>query len=214
MSGRHAGDKAKATKSTGIVSRSESVTGKTLVQMQAERIAQTRFTEMMSAAGVSVDRMALEVMYWLPQDFMDLYQELYMRGLRNTDGGTAERGQAATETGELGKAPRKTAGGQGKKFKRYWTIADEQALALKEKIDKRLRSITRDIRDELTELDFYRVRGERPESAAELKKEGRRVLNSCAGCGIITSPTWNWCPKCGIELKLKVARIDRTNRNP
>lgn len=205
--GRNAGDKARAAGTTsGQGSGSpgggwrEVVDGKTLIQMQAQTLAEQKFIDMMAAAGVHTDRMALEVMYWLPDSFLDLYQELYMRGLRGTDGGTGDRGKAADETGALGKAPRKTTGSGGKKFKKYWVVADEQALDLKSKIDKRLRALTRDVRDQLVELDFHRARGDKESAQAVVGVNRKRKIRTCADCGIIVALLWNYCPKCGCNL--------------
>lgn len=207
--GRRSGDKARATRQTfggGLARGLED--GKTLVQLMADRAARDKYTDFLAAAGVSADRMALEVLYWLPQDFLDLYQELYMRGLRGTDGGTGDRGRAATETGELAKAARKTtrdgsfagSGGGGKRYKKYWVVADERALELKTKIDKRLRSMTRDIRDELSEMDFRDRRGERPRL-----RVGR---SGCPECGLIVSPVWMYCSRCGLPLIHRDATSD------
>lgn len=208
MSKRRAGDKARAvdTPQVGVgtgtsagTRYSSSAEGKTLVQLQAERMADQKFTEMMAAAGVHPDRMALEVMYWLPKDFLDLYQELYIRALRNTDGGTGERGKAAQETADLAKAKRKTTGGGGKKFKRYWVIADETVLDMKTKVDKRLRAIARDMRGELEELDFHREREEKS-TRQERSKLNSPVISACPECKIIVSKVWNYCPKCGCSM--------------
>lgn len=169
---------------------------KTLAQIMAEKKARDMFTDMMAGAGVHADRMALEVMYWLPQDFLDLYQELYTRALRGTDGGTGDRGKAAQTTGELGKAARKTAGGQGKKYKKYWTVADEQVLELKSRVDKRLRSMTREIRDTLTEYDIKG--GEKVIGTGRVKAAAAQ----CVDCGILLAVHWKFCPRCGLSKEI------------
>jgi hypothetical protein len=216
MAKRNAGAKVKATKDTrglgaggsSLAGRSEQEGGgKTLVQLQAEKIAEKYFTDMMAAAGVHVDRMALEVMFWLPRDFMDLYTELYMRALRNTDGGTGERGKAAAETGALGRAKGKAQ--TGKKYKKYWTVADENVLEMKGRVDRRLRSICRDMRTELEELDFKRSRGEKTKVRVSA---GRRIHEACPECKIIVSLGWKYCPKCGADLHHKSAVVERELR--
>ena len=166
---------------------------KTLTQLMAEKMAEGRFTEMMAAAGVGHDRMAVEVLYWLPGDFLTLYQELYTRGLAGTDGNTGARGKAAEQTGAIGKAKGKAL--KGRKFKRYWVVQDENVLALKERVDKRLRAITRDIRGELDMLDFERSRGEGKEIGFGT------VVNRCGGCGIVVGAHWVYCSRCGTILK-------------
>ena len=194
---------------------------KTDVQVQAERIAEKYFTDMMSAAGMHVDRMALEVLYWLPRDFLTLYQELYMRALRNTDGGAGGQGEAAAQTGALGKAKATTAT-NGKRFKKYWTVQDEHVLDMKGRVDRRLRSIARDMHAELEELDWKRSRGEGKKH--RVRTGGKGPLASCPECKVIVSLSWRYCARCGIELahsraeetKMKVEQMrnsHRTNRD-
>lgn len=191
MAKRRAADKAKAV---GMLAPIKGGTGKPdgkdLIQLAAERLAEARFTDMMAAAGVGHDRMAVEVLYWLPRDFIDLYQELYTRALAGTDSGTGARGKAAEQTGVLGKAKGKTK--QGKRYKKYWVIQDESILQMKERIDKRLRQMTRDIREELGELEFFRARGE-----IDKPKTNFRIMPRCGECGIMTSAQWDYCPRCG-----------------
>ena len=220
MAKRNAGNKARATKN---VARAEEIaagataSGKTLVQLQAEKIAEKYFTDMMSAAGVSVDRMALEVLYWLPRDFIDLYQELYMRALRNTDGGAGGQGEAAAQTGALGKAKANTAT-NGKRYKKYWTVADEHVLEMKSRVDRRLRAMTRDMRTELEELDWKRERKEKVRKVQS--RAGSGIRASCPACHIVVSLSWKYCPKCGTELahergeqtKMKLSRDWKLNR--
>jgi hypothetical protein len=176
----------------------------------AERMAENRFTDMMAAAVVAHDRMALELLFWLPRDFVTLYEELYMRGLANTDGGTEARGRAGAATAAVGKAAAKTAAGQ-KTYKKYWVIADEDALELKERVDKRLRAMTREFNLILSELDFYRDR-RGTEKDAEVKTAGAGKLERggglrkkeqvargvrCGECGVMMGAHWLYCAKCG-----------------
>ena len=221
--GRNAGAAAKAVVSTspggGLVAmRAEA---RDITQALAERMAETRFTDMMAAAGVGHDRMALELLYWLPMDFLDLYQELYMRGLANTDGGTEARGRAGASSAAVGKAAAKTAAGQ-KTYKKYWVVGDEDALELKERVDKRLRAMTREMRLILAELDFMRDRrstekkakiktgvtrvtgvtgsgvGGKGEKVAGVVASDRKVGGTrCGECGILMATHWMYCSKCG-----------------
>jgi len=143
---------------------------KTLAQMHAETIAANLFADMMSSAGVSVNRMAQELLYFIPKDFRDQYIALWMAGLKGDDCDANESGRRAQSVGDLGKksggnSKERTStnvagvesetrsvggrGGRGKKYKRYWTIKDERAIELKDRIDKRLRGIGRDIESEM-----------------------------------------------------------------
>ena len=220
MAKRNAGSKARATRQTPVAAVESQQGGKTLVQLQAERIAEKYFTDMMAAAGVHVDRMALEVLFWLPRDFMELYQELYMRGLRNTDGGTAAAGEAAAQTGALGKAKATTAT-NGRRFKKYWVVQDEHALEMKGRIDRRLRAMTRDFRLELEELDFRRERKEKTKRASGGVRPGSGIRAACPQCKVIVSLSWRYCARCGVELedarsketRMKLSADSKRNRD-
>lgn len=198
MAKRRAADRAKAVEDlstrayrTVTLSADPHHREKNLIQLAAERMAESRFTEMMASAGVGHDRMALEVLYWLPGDFLTLYQELYTRALSGTDGNTGARGKAAEQTGATGKAKGKAL--KGRKFKRYWVVQDEHVLQLKERVDKRLRAMTRDIQVELGELDASRGAGDK----AKIGSGSTKVHDRCGECGIMLSNLWNYCPKCG-----------------
>lgn len=127
---------------------------KTLAHFQADKMADNRFTDLMASAGLTSDRMALELMYWLPTRFRDIYERLYLEALSGHDGGTGNRGQVAARDSALGKATNTGTGKQlkGRRYKKYWTIQDEAVLALKERVDKRLRAMAREIEFELEEL--------------------------------------------------------------
>jgi hypothetical protein len=150
--------------------------GKSVSQLHAERIAERMFTDMMASAGVPVNRMAMEVLYFMPRQFRDAYVSLFRKALRGDDSGVDESGRRNDSVGVLGKAsgkndssgrqpngevrrtefaPGQTAAisGRGKKFQRHWTIEDERAFQVKELIDKRLRGMAREIQDCLTEWE-------------------------------------------------------------
>lgn len=161
---------------------------KPLWQRQAERMAQSRFTDLMAGAGVGYNQIAKEVFYFLPQDLLDVYAEIWHKGLAGKDdGGVGARGDATAEQARVGKASGKGLQGLGgakrKTHKKYWVIADEDALALKDKADKRIRALARDLRRELEGLN----KGEGLDDA------DRR----CAGCGRLIQVAWNYCPNDG-----------------
>lgn len=150
--------------------------GKTLVQIQAEQMARTRFADMMSSAGVGSHRMGQELYYMLPQGFIDAYEILFIRCFGGKDdGGVGARGASQAEQGQLqkGKAAAKT---NGKKYKKHWVIADDKAVNIKEKVDKRLRALAREIVEELE------------------GKESEGSKKTCAECGRILAVGWKFCP--------------------
>lgn len=174
-----------------VLGKTQSVT-KSLLQLQAEEMASRRFAELMSNAGVPAARMATEVLYMLPRGFVDVYQEVFIRALGGKDdGGTNARGQAQAEAGVVGKAKGQTGMGSsagGKTFKKHWVIADERMLDLKTRIDKRLRAMAREIRDEIEGLD----------SPAGV--EGRAGRPQCPTCKGLLGVGWRFCATCGHNL--------------
>jgi len=155
------------------------------------------FADLMASAGVGYNQIAKEVFFFLPQGFLDAYEQLWHKGLAGKDdGGAGARGAAQAETGRLGKAPTRNVpgkiqisggGAKRKSYKKYWVIADEEALELKDLIDKRLRGIAREIQFELDEM-ARRRRGE-PEREGHLGSGTR-----CTGCGRMMREGWKFCP--------------------
>lgn len=128
--------------------------GKSLTQLQAERMAEVMFTDLMASAGVGGAEMRRELMQWIPRDFASAYIAMTSRALKDTDGGAHGRGMGDSAKGELGKAAGGGSGGGAKRrgYKKYWVVQDEKMLDLKSRVDKRLRSMAREISEELNGL--------------------------------------------------------------
>lgn len=163
----------------------------TIVQLQAKVMAEKMFTDMMASAGVDHRRMAQELLFFLPRGFCDAYEQLWYRGVaaKGTDGGSDERGRSNLAKAELGRAQGGGKGGAGKRrsHKRYWVIADEQALEVKDRIDKRLRGLAREIHEELRAIDGGEVRE-------------RKAARMCDECGRLAGEGWKYCPHCGSSI--------------
>lgn len=116
-----------------------------------------RLQSRLVSAGVRRGDVALEVLFWLPDSFMQEYQDLFMRALRLGDEGTGagkDEGRLLTrqradgkEVGEEGKngivlkqGEHKGASPQ-KKYKTEWVVKDEQALEVKKRVDRRLEGL-------------------------------------------------------------------------
>jgi len=146
--------------------------------MQAQELAERMFADMMSSAGVGVGRISQELLFFIPKHFRDMYIEMFRRALRGSDGGSDEAGRRNDAVGKLGRAAggntdgwgggkggsderRQVRGvsGRGKKYKKFWTVDDERALRLKEKVDRRLRAIARDIEEEMASWETGREKG-------------------------------------------------------
>lgn len=154
---------------------------KSASHLHAEVLAEKMFTDMMASAGVQVNRMAVEVMFFMPKQFRDVYSRLFRRALKGDDSGVDESGRRNDSVGVLGKSAGKNTAtgkqlpdaegfretrrtefasgqtaaisGRGKKYKRYWTVEDERALELKDLVDKRLRRLSREIEIQLEQWE-------------------------------------------------------------
>lgn len=183
-----------------------------------------RLQEAMVSAGVGQGRVALEVLYWLPKEFMEDYQRLYMRALHLGDGDDQEKAGAdegrikAKVRGEL-RGTKKGLGagvGGGKKYKREWVVKDEQALEIKARVDRVLRGLVQKETRKVGNRGSTPGGGERAgvgERAGESpgRRGGGKLMEvpqgvgdrrlvamgdkkRCEGCGKIASSDWVTCP--------------------
>jgi len=176
-----------------------------------EREIRRRLTEIAAAAGVPHSRAALEVLYLLPPGFLDQYIALFDAALR-LPGSPSEGTNRAGELGKAnsheplsgtakglrinsgrnaGDAPH-LGGSAGKKGPSGWAIKDVRALEAKEKFDKRLRALSRDIRLVLSEI----TSSTSTSGISKGRDSNLRVLQ-CSGCGRIADKGWHYCPHCG-----------------
>lgn len=164
-----------------------------------------RLQEAMVAAGVNQGRVALEVLYWLPKEFMEAYQELYYRALHLGDGDDQEK--AGEDEGRIkAKVPSKLRGtkrglsaqGGGKKYKREWVVKDEQALEVKKRVDRVLRGLVEREKKMVGESHGDRPGvGESHGSTPGVWKiigQGTKARRACRECGRIASSDWARCP--------------------
>jgi hypothetical protein len=188
----------------------QGVQGKTLVHLQAERMAQSMYAGFLAGAGVGYNQIAKEVLYFLPRDFLDIYEEVWHAGVAGKDdGGTGARGAAQAETGRVGKAATRnvpggmqisSGGAKRKGYKKYWVIADEEALELKDRLDKRLRGLAREARAELADIRARRqqVAGEGTGESGLVAGRTRGVdRGRCSECGRLIGAGWKFCPNDG-----------------
>jgi hypothetical protein len=178
-----------------------------------------RLVETMSAAGLSEGSISREILFLLPRDFVMAYEALYHRAVRTGLEGrrdievevTDKKGEGTGEYETLGGvvkarggrrsrlAEGESLGGmagarKGKAYKQAWTVADERALDLKHKMDKRLRKIAREVK--------VFLEGEMEGSTGE---GGEQERKKCAGkgCGKWLEHGWKYCPFCGGRQRTK-----------
>lgn len=138
-----------------------------------------RLAEIRAAAGVPHAQVSLDVLYFLPQGFLNAYADLFTRAVKS-DGGGSATAVAQQEAGALGKARGRGARTNGKRYKKTFVVMDERALSLKQGVDKRLRNLGRDIMLGLAEGSL------RQSDAA-----------TCGSCGMFMQAGWKFCPRDG-----------------
>lgn len=138
----------------------------------------TRLAEIRAAAGVPHSQISMEVLYFLPERFIEIYGTLFTKAVKS-DGGESARAAQQQSAAEVGKSANTAAATNQKRFKRTFVVLDEKALDVKTKIDKRLRQIARDIEVELA------------------GGEGRAEAVTCNNCGMFLQRDWRFCPRDG-----------------
>jgi hypothetical protein len=149
--------------------------------------ARRRYADFLRSAGVDEGRVALEVLYLLPVEFVRAYRELYELCFSSDSGSARDNVKASG----VGRSPMNTrsmsgAAGNGKKYyKGSWIIRSERALDEKRKLDRKL------IRSGAAALGAAR-------DSEDLVPDDRRgsdsAVRTCEECGKILSPAWIRCP--------------------
>lgn len=182
---------------------------------QIDAMVQSRVTAMMAAGGVSHSVASQEALFMLPREFVRAYEELFDTALKLDSGSHTGAGIAQGEVGKgpadaplpgtvkglrvdsgknAGSAPRVGAG--GKRYKNNWTVKDDRALALKARLDKRLRAMAREIAEVLADSG----RAARDQAMGPGRQAGMGAAEGrCTGCGRTLAIEWRFCPNDGIE---------------
>lgn len=202
-----------------------------------------QLAEILTSAGFGQGRVAIEILFLLPAPFIQEYTALFHASLA----GTNEEGKGTLDDAktELGRASGKntpgrragdrtnpnarveigSSGGGSKKSSRRGSffIRDEKMLAEKDRIDRALRKLARQMRhtmetdggmgDAAARCGGILVNGEwkRLKAAKEELHDGDgnviRTIEVPAGCWKYIEAGWKYCPYCGHEqAKLADAR--------
>lgn len=146
-----------------------------------------RLAEVLSSAGVDSSRVAVEVLYMLPQEFVRGYEDLFHRAL--VVPGDRGRGESDAREAELGKARGKAARKAGGRAGRGgFEVRNTRALGEKERIDRKLRGLARTMRDSANA-------GTGKEQVVRCGEGG--TVEDVRGCGKWLEKGWKWCPYCG-----------------
>ena len=154
--------------------------------------------ELRESGGLASSRLGLEILFLLPDDFVQIYGALFHRALAVGDdsvmhGRSGGVDKAKGRTGmQLGTADR---GGQasatGKKFKNQRIpIASDRMLTIKEGVDKELMMLTRKIKNAMAARP-----GEVTEGMGKTKGKTAQCTN--ISCRSFLNAEWRFCPRCG-----------------
>lgn len=154
---------------------------------EEERIRR-RIAEALRNDGASSWKIGQEILLLLPTDFLRLYEELFHKALDTADGGSRLMGTGRQKVDSPGnQAGVMGVAAGGRKYRTYGSVRDEEALALKALVDKRLRRIARDMGAFLSGKE-----GSGPGSMGNRK--------ACIDCGKYAEDDWNVCPWCGNQV--------------
>ena len=185
------------------IKKREEYTKRTSPLSPNDEAVRRRIQEILVSAGVGERRVALEVLFWLPQEFVKAYEILFHRALHLGDGDDQEK--AGEDEGRIkAKVPSRLrgtkrglgmgVGGAGGRYKNEWVVKDEEALAIKNEVDRILRGVVR-----RAETNLVRVSQGSTPGVGELVEfgvngEGRESKKRCRDCGKIAKGDWARCP--------------------
>lgn len=176
--------------------------------VQLQRIKEEIIAELLASGGVSYDRAALELLYYIPDTFKHAYTEVFYEAFAGTDGNLDARGRQGAETAALGRASGKAAGKTTAKRGTFF-IQNELVLEIKDRADKRLRALARDMRRDLDEVRSTQVSKDKSGAGVYARQqvdEDIRAGNNgqlravCDRCRKFVSSDWQWCARCGNKL--------------
>ena len=157
-----------------------------------------------ASGGLPQGRVSLEVLYLLPDAFVDAYVKLFWEALAEVGGGGVEasernliaKGVSAKKRGSGGKDGHGSlqSRGGGKKYKNTWLLRNEKALRAKAGIDNILIQLAQEMTRALE--DEKRVTNRVKESLT--KTQAKRCPGS--GCGRFNAAKSNFCSNCGTKL--------------
>jgi hypothetical protein len=151
-----------------------------------------KLADALADAGVGSRRVAIELLYLLPDSFVAAYEQLFHETFSLGDEG---KGQANERQADLGRAKGSGAGsGSGSRKGSVFPVKNEKKLDQKAWVDRKLREIARKI------------------SSGEVEDEGRykcgqrtsQARRSAGGCGKWNEKNWIYCPYCGHQNRLKI----------
>ena len=167
-----------------------------MTQDAVEREVRRRVADALAAAGVEGDRVATEVLYMLPPEFVRVYRQLFDMALKwSPRSGSGVTDEAAATRGLSGggkdrrdplhaRTVRAAQDSGGKRWRQMpWTVKSEAASEAKSRLD---RNIVRAAQETLREL--------RSEPRPDGEENGQARKKKCPTCGRGYASGWVRCP--------------------
>lgn len=182
--------------------------------------------ELIESGNLASSRLGLEILYLLPDDFVQFYQDLFHQALQVKDdsvmhgrsGGLEKAGgRQGMQLGSKDRGPQ--AGSSGKRWKNTpMAVGNESALRAKTAMDKGLQDLVRDAKRYLASERELRDQAHSEKLAgSENLSQGPGAVSKadhvrssgsgvragggirCAGakCGRFLKAGWTFCPECG-----------------
>jgi hypothetical protein len=174
------------------------------IEREYHRGRRDAMRELYESGGLTASQLGVEVLYLLPDEFVDIYSWVFHRALRVGDqaisGAQEGKGSVGKARGNDGKGTvlgsdsamgrrghGESKGGPGGGRELTPVIGNEKALAMKTFMDKELVKIGREVRM----MGMARDDSELERAGMRCKGRGGR------GCGRYMQARWNYCPECG-----------------
>lgn len=168
----------------------DEIKGERTVDSRTREEARARrlYIDYLASAGIDSGRLSVESLFMLPTEFVHAYSTLFHEALIGIDKGKSQGNRLDADAAVLTPGIQKYRGKRamignrsaGKVVNGHWLIRDEMAFEIKEKIDRKLVGLVREVGQERS-----------------LRRGGRQ----CGGesCRSFLKDDWRFCPQCGAD---------------
>lgn len=170
-----------------------------------------RLADALADAGVGARRVAIEVLYLLPEGFVREYELLFHEALSLGDEG---KGGVNDAQATLGRAASGLKGGSGGGSRRHsvFPVKSEAALEKKLWVDRQLRKLTRAMQQHAGASETAGINA--TEGRYRCGQRTERSRNQKRGCGKWQEKNWIYCPYCGTQNRTKIVNTPPSPGRP
>lgn len=171
--------------------------------------------ELLQSGGLAEAKLGTEILFLLPDSFVEFYGSLFHQALRVGDssvmhGRSGGLEKAKGQTGmALGSDTQLQAQGSGKKYKNTpMAIGSERALKVKERIDQGLRELVLDAKRSMSRSRMDNTSGGSGNFAGQKQCRGAYMIpaglpgsGEAKKCRRFLKDDWDFCPTCGTRVE-------------